>query len=97
LGKRTAEYRAWKAMIGRCEYPRGNTFKYYGARGIKVCERWRQEFSAFLADMGRKPTPKHSLDRIDPDGHYEPDNCRWANTVEQRHSRRDYRVRHGHT
>jgi hypothetical protein len=64
-------------MIQRCTNPKKDAFKYYGARGIKVCEQWRN-YDRFLADVGEAPSPAHTLDRIDPFGHYEPGNVRWA-------------------
>jgi hypothetical protein len=87
-GKLTPEYRAWAALINRCENPQNPRFKDYGGRGITVCERWRSSYETFLADMGRRPSPRHSLDRIDNNGHYEPANCRWATASEQRRNQR---------
>jgi hypothetical protein len=87
-GPRSAEYGAWTSMIARCERRGWRDFRHYGGRGIRVCERWRRSYEAFLADMGRRPSPEHSLDRINVNGHYEPENCRWATRTEQRHNQR---------
>lgn len=88
--KSTPEYRAWLNMRTRCSNSRLVYFKYYGGRGIEVCERWHV-FENFLADMGRRPTAKHSIDRINPDGHYEPGNCRWATWPEQSNNQRRHK------
>lgn len=79
---RPLEYRAWSGMRTRVRNPKFKDWHRYGGRGIRVCERWN-DFANFFADMGPKPTPRHTLDRIDSDGHYEPDNCRWATPKEQ--------------
>lgn len=79
---KTPEYRSWVAMKQRCYNPKTTGYENYGGRGIEVSERW-QLFDNFLADMGRRPTESHSLDRIDNDKGYEPGNCRWATRKEQ--------------
>lgn len=84
----TRVYKAWINMKSRCENPAATSYEYYGGRGVSVCERW-QKFEAFFDDMGHPPSPAHSLDRIDPDGNYEPDNCRWATSTEQVRNRRN--------
>jgi hypothetical protein len=81
------EYRSWVEMRRRCSNPNFIGYAHYGGRGITVCRRW-DDFAAFLADMGTKPSPAHSIDRINPDGHYEPGNCRWTTPKEQANNRR---------
>ncbi len=83
-GHLSREYRSWQAMNTRCHNPNHRSFKNYGAKGISVCQRWRDSFEDFLKDMGPKPTPRHTLDRYpDRAGNYDPDNVRWASPVEQ--------------
>lgn len=85
----TPTYRTWVGMWRRCTQPHVKAFPDYGGRGITVCDRWK-DFAAFLADMGERPEGK-SLDRIDVNGNYEPENCRWATAAEQRANQRPRR------
>lgn len=82
-GAHTKEYRAWSSMIRRCELRSQRSYPLYGGRGITVCAEWRHDFPAFLRDVGEAPTRAHTIDRIDPDGNYEPGNVRWATAKEQ--------------
>lgn len=75
-------YSTWASMLARCRDSNRPNYKWYGGRGIMVCERWL-DFEAFLKDVGPKPAPEFSLDRIDPDGNYEPGNVRWATQAQQ--------------
>jgi hypothetical protein len=89
--RRSTEYRAWAGMKSRCNDPGCSSYPKYGARGIRVCERW-QGFENFLEDIGRRPSPNHSLERIDNDGDYEPSNVRWATSTDQARNRRTSRI-----
>ena len=88
----TPEFYAYQAMIQRCYNAKSKPFLRYGGRGIKVCDRWKNSPDNFFADMGSRPSPNHSLDRINNDGNYEPNNCRWATRKEQTNNRRSNRI-----
>ena len=83
----TPEYRSWQMMKNRCHNPKARDYAYYGGRGISVCKRWRESYEAFLADMGRRPSALHTLDRIKGSKNYTPGNCRWATRQEQARNR----------
>ena len=85
----TEIYSIWAGMKSRCYYEKNENYINYGARGIKVCERWKNSFINFYEDMGDKPSAKHQLDRIDNDGDYEPFNCRWVTPSENCLNRRN--------
>lgn len=94
LGQRfskTPTYNSWKSMNARCYDSRTNGFKNYGGRGIVVCDRWRNSYFAFLKDMGIRPNGA-VIDRIDPNGNYEPCNCRWSDRVTSIRNKRNVTV-----
>lgn len=89
-GQMTPEYRSWHSMKQRCNDPRSHKYNQYGGRGIAICDRWKS-FAAFLEDMGFKPSAKHSIDRINVNGNYEPSNCKWSLPKEQARNRTNNR------
>lgn len=94
-GRPSSEYQTWQSMKDRCHNQNDTNFALYGGRGITVCDEWRHDFAAFLAHVGPKPSPRHSIDRIDNDRGYEPGNVRWATQrVQCRNQRRNVRVRY---
>ena len=88
------EYKSWCGIKERCLNANNPKWKDYGGRGIKVCQSWHR-FENFIEDMGKKPSKKHSVDRIDNDGNYEPDNCRWATQLQQARNKRDVKTYRG--
>ena len=88
LKSKSPEYFAWMNMRRRCLLTTDESYRLYGGRGIEVCDRWVNSFENFLADMGHRPTPEHSLDRANNGGNYGPENCRWATSKEQQQNRR---------
>ena len=81
-------YRSWLSMRERCNNPNATGYEHYGGRGISVCSRW-DSFSAFLSDVGERPSMKYSIDRRDNDGNYKPSNCKWSTRIEQAQNKRE--------
>lgn len=90
--KRPECYHVWQGMIRRCEGENATDYKNYGGRGITVCAEWRNSYEQFMKDMGPRPTPKHTLERKDTNGNYEPGNCVWATMKEQQNNKRNNRL-----
>ena len=90
--KPSTEYVVWLNMIARCYNTDSTYYRNYGGRGITVCERWRESFAAFYADIGPRPTPAHTIDRKDNDGNYESSNVRWATRIEQARNQRSNHI-----
>lgn len=89
---KTSEHSIWHAMRKRCLDKNHPTYQRYGAKGITVCDRWKDSFENFYADMGQRPSKRHSLDRIDNKGHYTPENCRWATPEMQGRNRSNNKI-----
>lgn len=87
----TAEYEAWSSAIDRCRNTKNSKYPIYGGRGIRMCDEWQKSFQAFFDELGPRPSPGHSLDRIDGNKGYQPGNCRWATLSEQNSNRRNGR------
>ncbi len=94
--RETPTYTCWANINSRCLNKNRSNYAYYGGRGITVCDRWHRDtpnsFENFLADMGERPTPQHSIDRIDNDGPYSPDNCQWSDLTQQANNKRNCRI-----
>lgn len=89
---KSPEYRIWAAIKARCLNPNVINTHLYGGRGIKLCNAWMISFEQFFKDMGPRPSPKHSIERKDTNGNYEPANCKWATSIEQNNNRRNNRI-----
>jgi hypothetical protein len=89
--KMKPEYHIWCGIISRCENAHVKTYHLYGGRGIRIDPEWRADFNAFFRDMGPRPSELHSVDRINANGNYEPENCRWASRLEQANNKRNTR------
>jgi hypothetical protein len=86
------EYKIWNLMLQRCFNHNAPNYARYGGRGITICEGWRKSYKNFIVDMGPRPSPQHSIDRIDNNGNYESENCRWSLPKEQQRNMRSNRI-----
>ena len=84
----TPEYRAWRAMKARCYNPHTRAYHNYGGRGIQVCDEWRNSYETFVRDMGRRPSSRHTLERVNNNENYSPKNCIWATYADQARNKR---------
>lgn len=85
---KTKTYNIWQNIKNRCTNVNATQYKWYGAKGVSICKKWEDSFVSFLNDMGECPSDNHSIDRVNPYGNYEPNNCRWATAKEQANNRR---------
>ena len=92
-GSKRPEYQSWLGMRARCLNPKHFAYEYYGGRGIRICNRWLLSFADFLSDMGERPTLKHTLERLNNDGNYEPSNCVWATRAVQAKNKRPRKLK----
>lgn len=90
-GVEKPEHYVWRSMMSRCYNPNTENYKYYGARGIKVCKRWH-DYRNFISDMGERPSKEHSLDRINNNSDYKPSNCKWSTRSEQQKNKASTRI-----
>jgi hypothetical protein len=88
---KSPEFQSWLSMRSRCEQPTHRSYKNYGGRGVAVCDEWRHDYAQFLKDMGKKPSPEHTIERVDSNRGYEKGNCVWATNSEQQRNKRNNR------